>query len=108
MTLRFIFMSNIKTSADLSADVSRLYRVGRIITCTERQVGRLSSVSLLPTSGCAGRPAIRRLNSASLIRDVGLTGRSPDSGTRVQQKKIITVSDRLRRLRLLHLHTEWP
>ena len=54
--------------------VPRICRAGSIITCTNGQVGRLSSVSLLPTSGTAGRPAIRRLKSASLIRDVGLMG----------------------------------
>ena len=59
-----------------SGEEPRKCRAGSIITCTKRQVGRLSSVSLLPTSKAfrrrSGRPAIRRLNSASLIRDVGL------------------------------------
>ena len=66
-----------KTPPEKTGGASRVSRAGSIITCTNGQVGRLSSVSLLPTSGRAGRPAIRRFKSASLIRDVGLMSRKP-------------------------------
>lgn len=54
----------------------RKCRAGPIITCTIGQVGRLSSVSLLPTSGYEpGGLQSADSRSASLIRDVGLMGR---------------------------------
>ena len=45
-----------KNSPGCPGEPLRVCRAGSIVTCTQRQVGRLSSVSLLPTSG-QGREA---------------------------------------------------
>ena len=40
-----------KNSPGFPGEPLRVCRAGSVVTCTQRQVGRLSSVSLLPTSG---------------------------------------------------------